>query len=255
VTSLLSVSEVSCAAGPVEILDRVSFEAGPGELIALMGRNGAGKSTLMNAIAGLQPLRGGIVRLEGRSLEDWSPVEKARIVGHLPQGVRADLPFSAWQLVMMGRYPHADRWFESEADRAAAEAAMRRTGCDVFRDRRVSTLSGGERQRVLLAACLAQEPRLLLLDEPSTFLDVDQQLHFFSLLRAEAERGAAGVAVTHDLNLALTFCTRLIVLANRTVALDCAAADALASPDWLPLFSSRLHLGADGSGRRWVSFA
>ena len=132
---------------------------------------------------------------------------------------------------------------------------MRRTGCEAFRDRRVSTLSGGERQRVLLATCLAQEPRLLLLDEPSTFLDVDQQLHCFSLLRDEAERGAACIAVTHDLNLALTFCTRLIVLAERKVAMDRTPADALAAPEWLGLFSDRLHLSDDAAGRRWVSFA
>ena len=251
---LLALRDVSCRAGSTPVLEGVSFEAGPGELIALMGRNGAGKSTLMNAIAGLQRAVGGAVLLEGRSVEQWSPAERARTLCHLPQSVRADLPFSAEQLVLMGRYPHADRWFESDADRAAVETAMRRTGCAAFRDRRVSTLSGGERQRVLLAACLAQEPRLLLLDEPSTFLDVDQQLHCFSLLREEAQRGAACIAVTHDLNLALTFCSRLIVLAERGVALDRPAAEALASQDWLGLFSPRLHLNDDGAGRRWVSF-
>jgi iron complex transport system ATP-binding protein len=232
----------------------VSFEAGTGELIALMGRNGAGKSTLMNVVAGLQPASAGTILLEGRSLGHWSPAERARQVCHLPQAVRADLPFSAGQLVLMGRYPHADRWFESESDRTAVAAAMRRTGCEAFRDRRVSTLSGGERQRVLLAACLAQEPSLLLLDEPSTFLDIDQQLHCFSLLREEARRGATCIAVTHDLNLALTFCSRVIVLADRRVALDCSSAEALASPEWLSLFSPRLHLNDDATGRRWVSF-
>ena len=254
-TPLLALSGVSCQAGPLTILEGVSFDAASGELIALMGRNGAGKSTLMNVVAGLQPASGGAVELEGRTVGDWSPAERARKVCHLPQSISADLPFSVSQLVLMGRYPHADRWFESDDDRTAVENAMRRTGCEMFRDRRVSTLSGGERQRVLLAACLAQEPRLLLLDEPSTFLDVDQQLHCFSLLREEAQRGAACIAVTHDLNLALSFCSRLIVLADRKVALDCSAAAALASPDWLRLFSPRLHLRDDGAGRRWVSFA
>ena len=134
----------------------------------------------------------------------------------------------------MGRYPHADRWFESDADRRAAEHAMTTCECLVFRDRRVSTLSGGERQRVLLAACLAQEPALLLLDEPSTFLDVDQQLHCFSLLRDEAASGRACVAVTHDLNLALTFCTRIIVLAGKTVACDMPASEARRAPRLAP---------------------
>lgn len=253
-TALLRLDEVACRAGSKDLLEGVTFEVAAGELVALMGRNGAGKSTLMNVVAGLQRASAGQILLEGRALERWSPAERARSVCHLPQAVRADLAFSVSQLVLMGRYPHADRWFESDADRAAVEAAMQRTGCHELRDRRVSTLSGGERQRVLLAACLAQEPRLLLLDEPSTFLDVDQQLHCFSLLRDEASRGAACIAVTHDLNLALAFCSRLIVLADRTVALDRPTAEALATPEWLGLFSSRLDACADGTGRRWVAF-
>ena len=125
-------------------------------------------------------------------------------------------------LVLMGRYPHAGRWFESDEDREVAHEAMRRCGCLEFRRRPLGTLSGGERQRVFLAACLAQRPRVLLLDEPATFLDVDQQLECFSVLRDEADRGAACLAVTHDVNLALTFCTRLIVLADRGIARDLA---------------------------------
>jgi iron complex transport system ATP-binding protein len=95
---------------------------------------------------------------------------------------------------------------------------------------------------------------LLLLDEPSTFLDVDQQLHCFSLLRSEAAAGRACIAVTHDLNLALTFCTRIIVLAGKTVACDMAASDALARSDWLALFSSQLQINTTPDGRPWVSY-
>jgi iron complex transport system ATP-binding protein len=254
VSARLSVEGLACRAGTLDVLRGVSFDVGPGELVALMGRNGAGKSTLMNAVAGLARVRAGTVRLEGRLLSDWTAPERARLVAHLPQTVHADLAFTAEQLVLMGRYPHADRWFESDGDRAAVDEAMRRTGCLAFRDRRVSTLSGGERQRVLLAACLAQDPRLLLLDEPSTFLDVDQQLHCFSLLLDTADRGAACIAVTHDLNLALRFCSRLIVLAEGGIALDRPVAAALADPAWLSLFSERLRLQSAGGGRPWVAF-
>jgi len=254
VTALLAASGVACRAGTLDVLSGVSFEVGAGELVALMGRNGAGKSTLMNALAGLARVRAGTIRLEDRPLSDWTAPERARIVGHLPQTVHADLAFTAEQLVLMGRYPHADRWFESDGDRTAVEAAMARTGSLAFRDRRVSTLSGGERQRVLLAACLAQEPKVLLLDEPSTFLDVDQQLQCFGLLRETARAGAACIAVTHDLNLALRFCSRLIVLADGGVALDRPVDDALADPSWLALFSPHLRLQSAG-GRPWVAFA
>jgi iron complex transport system ATP-binding protein len=137
-----------------------------------MGRNGVGKSTVLDLMAGIRSPSAGTVVLDGQPLNSWTATERARRVGHLPQVVRTELPFTVEQLVLMGRYPHADRWFESDGDRRAAERAMLTCECLMFRDRRVSTLSGGERQKVLLAACLAQEPALLLLDEPSTFLDV-----------------------------------------------------------------------------------
>jgi iron complex transport system ATP-binding protein len=245
----------SSRAGEVIILERVSFEAAPGEFIALMGRNGAGKSTLLDLIAGLRTPAAGEVALDGRPMGEWASADRARVMAHLPQVVRADMTFSVEQLVLMGRYPQSDRWFDTAADRAAAEQAMHRCGCLVFRERAVSTLSGGERQRVLLAACLAQAPRLLLLDEPATFLDVDQQLHCFELLREEADRGAACLAVTHDINLALTFCTRILVLAEHTLARDVAVEDAAEQPDWLTLFSRRLAVMKNPAGRPWVWYA
>jgi ABC-type cobalamin/Fe3+-siderophores transport system ATPase subunit len=157
--------------------------------------------------------------------------------------------------VLMGRYPYADQWSESPDDEACVVDAMTRCACLEFRHRRLSTLSGGERQRVLLAACFAQQPRLLLLDEPATYLDIDQQLHCFTLLREETSRGAACLAVTHDLNLALTFCTRLLILADRTIAHDIPAAVALDHPEWLTLFSPRLAVSRTAAGHPWISFA
>src|SRR5438105_1020445 len=199
------------------VLSSVSLDVRGGDVAGVMGRNGAGKSTLLDIVAGLrQPTSGG-VRFNERQAVEWDPRERARLVAHLPQSVRPDLPFLAGELVLMGRYPHTDRWFESDEDREAVERAMRRTDCWDLRDRLVQTLSGGERQRVLLAACFAQSPQLLLLDEPSTHLDVDQQLHCFSLLREESERRVACLAVTHDLNLALAYATRIIVLAQGRV--------------------------------------
>ncbi len=251
-TPILQAKALGWHVGQVTILEDVTFDVSPGEFVGLMGRNGAGKSTLLDLIAGLrQPSRGAVL-VDGRSLEEWNHNELARIVSHLPQLVQADVGFTAEQLVLMGRYPHADRWFESEADREAVQQAMTRCDCLQFRRRRLHTLSGGERQRVLLAACLAQQPRLLLLDEPATYLDVDQQLHCFSILRDQVNRGATCVAVTHDINLALTFCTRIIVLAGHTVARDVSTEAALDHPAWLRLFSSRLDITTTPSGRPWV---
>jgi iron complex transport system ATP-binding protein len=252
--AMIEVKDLSWRTNGATIVERVSFQVAPGELVALMGRNGAGKSTVMDLVAGLRQPSTGSIALEGRPLGDWSAAERARRIGHLPQAVRAELPFTADQVVMMGRYPHAGGWSESPADRDASERAMAACECLQFTGRRLSTLSGGERQRVLLAACLAQEPRLLLLDEPAAFLDVDQQLQCFSLLRDQAAAGLACVAVTHDVNLALAFCSRLIVLAGKTVARDMPVATAIDRPDWLALFSSRLQQTREADGRSWVSY-
>jgi iron complex transport system ATP-binding protein len=152
----------------------------------------------------------------------------------------------------MGRYPHTDRWFESDEDHRHIRAAMERTSCWPHRHRSFGSLSGGERQRVLVAACLAQNAAALLLDEPSTFLDIEQQLHCFSVLRDEAQAGKLCIAATHDLNLALTYCTRLLVLANGTIAYDIGTAEAHEDKGWLELFSKRLDMGTTPAGSPWV---
>jgi ABC-type cobalamin/Fe3+-siderophores transport system ATPase subunit len=250
----LEVAGVSWQIGRRAVLSEVSLTVDGGEFVAVMGRNGAGKSTLLDIVAGLRRQTGGEVRLGERPLAAWSPRTRARMMAHLPQSVRADLPFLAGEMVLMGRYPHTDRWFESDQDRTAVETAMRRTDCWELRERLVQTLSGGERQRVLLAACLAQAPDVLLLDEPSTHLDIDQQLQCFSLLRDESRRGIACLAVTHDLNLALTYATRLIVLAEGRVAIDRPIDEMASSRDWLALFSPHLTLSTTPTGRPWVSY-
>jgi iron complex transport system ATP-binding protein len=251
----LRITGVAWAVGGRPVLSGVTFDVRAGEVAVVLGRNGAGKSTLLDIVAGLRQSTGGDVQLDDRPLGAWDPRARARVIAHLPQIVRPDLPFLAGELVLMGRYPHTDRWFEGEEDRAAVERAMRRTDCWELRDRLLQTLSGGERQRVLLAACFAQEPALLLLDEPSTHLDIDQQMHCFSLLREESARGAACLAVTHDLNLALAYATRLIVLADGRVALDASIEEAIRSSEWLSLFSSRLTLTKTAAGRAWVSYS
>jgi iron complex transport system ATP-binding protein len=251
---LLRVRQISWRAGQVPVLEGVSFDVAPGEFVAIMGRNGAGKSTLLDIVAGLRTPAEGSVVLGDRPLDDWTALERARTLAHLPQSLRADLSMQAGALVLMGRYVHAARWFESDDDHHIADTAMRRCECYEFRHRMLSTLSGGERQRVFLAACLAQQAPLLLLDEPATSLDVDQQLHCFSVLRAEVDRGAACLAVTHDINLALTFCTRLIILADRDIARDLPTSAALDEPGWLNVFSSRLRVERGDGPNGWVRF-
>jgi iron complex transport system ATP-binding protein len=249
---LLQVEGVGFSYGGRSVLHSATFSAGKGEFLALLGTNGAGKSTLLDIISGFRKPETGSVTIAGRNQRLWALHEMSQQVSHLPQSIRADLPFTAEQLVGMGRYPHTDRWFESDEDHRLIQQAMQRTRCWVQRHRVFGTLSGGERQRVLLAACLAQNASTLLQDEPSTFLDIEHQLHCFTLLQEEARLGRLCVAVTHDLNLALTYCTRLIVLADGVVAHDISTAQAQDCKDWLALFSSRLRLGNTPAGAPWI---
>lgn len=251
----LEIDDVSWRVADRDVLSGVTLRIRAGEITAVTGRNGAGKSTLLDIVAGLRQPHRGHVRIDDRPLAAWNPRARARVVAHLPQAMRPDLPFLAKELVLMGRYPHTEGWLESDEDRRAVERAMRRTACWHLRGRLVQTLSGGERQRVLLASCLAQSPRLLLLDEPSTHLDIDQQLQTFALLRAECARGATCVAVMHDLNLALRYAARIVVLAHGRVALDTPVTEAAAGADWLTLFSSHLALSTLDTGRTWVTYA
>jgi ABC-type cobalamin/Fe3+-siderophores transport system ATPase subunit len=131
---------------------------------------------------------------------------------------------------------------------------MLRMDCLQFRDRLYSTLSGGEQQRVLLAACIAQCPRVMLFDEPSTYLDVHQQLQCFSTLAALAREGALCVAVTHDLNLALAHCSRVLILDRGKLAADFAAEEAASNPEWLSWFSPHLRMANTPEGKPWVLY-
>lgn len=249
---LLEVANLQLSYGSRIVLRSATLSAQSEEFIALVGVNGAGKSTLLDLIAGFRKPAAGSISIAGRDQKLWSLRELSQRVSHLPQAVHADLPYTAEQLVAMGRYPHTDRWFESDEDHSFIRDAMERAHCWEYRHRNFRSLSGGERQRVLLAACLAQNASILLLDEPSTFLDIEQQLHCFTVLREEAKTGKLCIAVTHDLNLALTHCSRILVLAEGVVAHDLSAPRALANNDWLQLFSPRLRIGSTPAGTPWV---
>ncbi len=251
-SALLEVRGLGVKIGPRVILDDIFFTGHAGEFLAILGANGAGKSTLLDVLADVRPASTGDFTIEARPQREFSPRALAHRISHLPQAVHADLPFTAAQLVAMGRYPHTDAWFESEEDNQAVESAMLQTGCWQHRGRAFASLSGGERQRVLLAACLAQDARILLLDEPSTFLDVEAQLECFSLLRDQAAAGKLCIAVTHDLNLALTYAERLLIIERGRLVRTVTVANAANTGDWLTAFSPRLRLGETPAGTPWV---
>ncbi len=194
--------------GPVN----VAVEAGA--FWAVVGPNGAGKSTLLRLMAGFTAPHGGGVECCGRAMRHISLRRRAQVVAFVPQRPACDLDLAVRDVVLMGRFPHRTLGlFESAEDHRIAERAMVVTQTIPFADRALATLSGGEAQRVHLAAALAQEPRVLLLDEPTASLDLKHQLAIFEILLERASRDGLGVVVvTHDVNLAGRFCTDVLLL-------------------------------------------
>jgi iron complex transport system ATP-binding protein len=204
-----------------------TFELPTSGFVTIAGPNGAGKSTLLGILAGLRHPYFGECQYRGVEIRRWRRRDFAKQVAFLPQSVKLEFPFSAEQVVFMGRAPYADGWFESQQDHDAVARAMTTTDTLAFVHRDFRSLSGGEKQRVILASALAQEPETLLLDEPTTFLDLKHQLAMYKLLATLAKRMLV-VAVTHDLNLALRFSDHAIVMENGRIAAQGAPADALA---------------------------
>ncbi|HSK94435.1 MAG TPA: ABC transporter ATP-binding protein [Candidatus Angelobacter sp.] len=202
------------AGGERRVLDGVDLAVRAGELVALLGPNGSGKTTLLRVIAGVLVPSRGSVELFGRPLVGWPRAQLARAVAVLPQSTELPDGFRVSEVVNLGRIPHAVRAFGAGPDdeRAVSEA-LRDADAEDLADRPVGELSGGERQRVLLALALAQEPRLLLLDEPTLHLDLGHQLALVQLLhRLRVGRRLTVVAVLHDLNLAAGLADRVLLV-------------------------------------------
>jgi iron complex transport system ATP-binding protein len=202
------------------MLRGVSFDLAAGEVFGVLGPNSAGKTTLIRLLTRIVAPTRGTIEVEGVALAAMTRAELARRIAVVPQDMPQGLPFTVRELVLMGRYPHAPRrFFETPHDLAVAREAMTATGVLDLADARVAVLSGGERQRVALARALAQEPRLLVLDEPTAHLDLRYQVECVALLRrVNRERGTTIVLVSHDLNLAGALCDRLLLLADGRIA-------------------------------------
>jgi len=198
------------------VIQDLSFEVADGEFLGIIGPNGAGKSTLLKLLDGiLQPEKGKII-INNRVQQSYSQRSLARVVGFVPQIFTTSFNYCAFDIVMMGRFPHQKIWgFESKKDINIVEQVMKDTDCYYLRNRSFLSLSGGEQKRVILSSALAQEPRILLLDEPTTSLDLKHQIHFFNILKKlQKEKRITILTVTHDVNLAAQFCQHLLALKN-----------------------------------------
>ncbi len=216
---VIAAREVSCEVGAALLLDRVNLTADRAQLIGLIGPNGAGKSTLLRTIAGILGHDHGAVLLDGAEIASLSPKDIASNLALVPQIAPYTHSFTSLELVLMGRYPHLGRFqIESARDRDIARGAMALTETEKLSERTLDTLSGGERQRVFVSRALAQKPRVLLLDEPTSNLDILHQLKVLGLVRRLVETGLTAIAAIHDLQMAARYCDRLVLLSAGRVA-------------------------------------
>ena len=239
-----------------DFLGPISLAVAGGECWAIVGPNGAGKSTLLRLMAGLHTPLGGEIEISGEALRRISARRRAQRLAFLPQRTPADVDFCARDVVLLGRYPHRSLGlFDSAEDYRVAERAMALTETLAYADRPIATLSGGEAQRVHLAAALAQEPRILLLDEPTASLDLQHQQSIFRILNERAGRDGLGVVVvTHDVNLAAQFCTHVLLLNDGRAVAQGASTVVLTPAVLQPIYGVNLVTLTvpDHPDRRWI---
>ncbi len=234
----LVVSDIEVREGEVTILSGAGFTAPLGSITGLIGPNGAGKSTLIGGIVGLRRLQRGAVTFDGKELTQMRPAERAKLVAHVEQSATTSERLTVRDVVALGRIPFQSTWqaASSTTDEQVVEASIDAMGVREFASRLYHSLSGGEQQRVQLARALAQEPRLLLLDEPTSHLDIQAQLLVLDLLRHRAAAGCTVLLAMHDLNLAARFSDRLVVMHGGRVVAEGPPGDVLTAPLLLEVY-------------------
>jgi ABC-type cobalamin/Fe3+-siderophores transport system ATPase subunit len=211
---MLSVDHLSVKYGERRVLNDVSFSVPTGSILGVIGPNGAGKTTLIRALSGVLAVEHGEMQVDGKDLRRMSEQERARLVAVVPQARNLPPAFTGWEMVQLGRTPHLN-WLGqlSLRDRQGVKLAMERAHTLELADRRLGDLSGGEQQRLLLARALAQEAPLMLLDEPTTHLDLQYQISLLDAVRALVDQGGLTVVMTlHDLNMVSRYADRLCLL-------------------------------------------
>jgi iron complex transport system ATP-binding protein len=214
--SAVKVENLNLNYGSHPVLRDISLEVMAGEFVVVIGPNGTGKTSLLKALAGLVPVVAGKIEILQRPLKSYSRRKMAESVAVVPQQVPVEFPFTVSETVLMGRSPHLGMLgVESKTDYLIAREAMEFTETSHLADRRMEELSGGERQRVIIAKAICQQPRLILLDEPTASLDPAHQVRIMDLMeRLRREQGVTVIMVSHDLNLAAMFGDRLLLMTN-----------------------------------------
>jgi len=216
------------------VLSGISLDIGEAEFVVIVGSNGAGKSTLLKLMAGLLDPGNGTVHLEGQPVAEYAVRDLAAKVAVVPQETHIAFPFTVEEVVRMGRLPYRTSFlFDPASDDPFIDRALELTETEPLRNKTFTRISGGEKQRVVLASALAQTPDVLLLDEPTVYLDIKHQLHFYEILqRLNRDDGMTIVAVTHDINLAARYAGRMVAMAGGRIVAD-GEPDRILTPELL----------------------
>ncbi len=251
---ILKIQRLSLLLGKSRILEDVSFDLQSGELVALVGPNGAGKTSTLKSLLGIFRASWTFAEVGGKSLAGLSVLQRARCLSYLPQQEERFLDFCVNEFVEMALYSQGDRFGFFRTTRNKVSAALERVGMLQFADRRLTTLSGGELQKIYLAGALAQDARVILLDEPTSFLDPLHQAEVIKILIDTVKSASVGaIFVTHDLNLALWSADRIIALKDGRKVFDGAPEEFCREETLLRIYDIRLRIGQDvETGRSFI---
>ncbi len=240
----IDVEALDFAYGARTILHGVSLRVGRGRVVGLLGPNGSGKSTLLKVVSGVLSGYRGKVSVMGQNVSAMTRKAVARMVASVPQESSFSFPFSVLEVVLMGRQPHlSGLTFESQTDIAIAEDALRRCGALELAPRSIHELSSGERQRVVFARALAQQPQVLLLDEPASALDIRYQVELYDIVRDLAHTEQCAVlTVLHDINLAAEYCDTVYLLADGRIRAGGNVHDVLSYSNLTDLFDTEVYV-------------
>lgn len=252
--SIIDARNIKFGYDSTPVTDNLSFTVEEGQIVAIIGPNGSGKTTLLKIMNGTLLPDSGQMVVDGQETARWSRKIIAQKVAIVPQETSLIFPFYAEEIVLMGRFPHLGRYrFEDKKDYAIVHEAMERTDTASFASRRFGELSAGERQRILIARALAQEPKILLLDESTAFLDLKHQSQFLTLLRQlNKEQSLTVIFVTHDINLAAQNAQKIILLDSGKIYAIGSPADVITAANIKEVYDVEAGIDAnpyDGSPR------
>lgn len=246
---LLSTSKLTCGYPGRDVLHDIDLSLEPGSATVLLGPNGSGKSTLLKTLSKTLSPSAGEVRFGDDDARDLNFAQLARRVAYVPQEEIPPFRFTVRQVVLMGRMPLSEGFFDTPADHHAADEAMKEADCDALADRPINEISGGERQRALIARALAQDTPLLLLDEPTSHLDIGHQVAVVKLAQKLRSQGKAILAAMHDLNLAADLGDTAVLLRSGRVAMEGPVEAVLESDVLDQTYGVPFHRFRDGTGR------